>query len=117
MKPDKRKNWSYNGCNVFPIDCYNIGTNWGKSAEPIRFRTAYKSRYWRIDFPDDSHVHVETKQDAVEYINLYLSKITKQYKIVGIRKRSWKKPFAVFLKGWNNKAIEVTERPKDYKRW
>ena len=68
MKPDKRKIWEYKNCKIIPIDCQP--PIWGKCGEPIDFgRGIVRNRYWRIYFPDESWIHVGTKQDAREYID------------------------------------------------
>jgi len=67
MKADIRRNWEYRGCKVNRVDCQH--PTWGKCCEPIRFRIAYRNRYWRINFPDKTWVHVEFKADARSYID------------------------------------------------
>ena len=72
MKADTRKIWTYKGCKIIPVDCQH--PMWGKCAEPIRFRLAYRNRYWRIEFPDQSWVTVEFKADARDYIDNNIDK-------------------------------------------
>lgn len=70
---DKRLNWEYKGCKIIPIACHRDSA-WGKEAEPIDFGFGMRSRYWRIDFPDETHVHVDTKADCRNYIDTRIGK-------------------------------------------
>ena len=65
---DNRLVWEYKGCKVSPVACYR-DTNWGKEAEPIDFGRGMRSRYWRIDFPNDTWIHAATKSDCRDYID------------------------------------------------
>jgi hypothetical protein len=68
MKPDRRKNWTYKGCKIVPVHCY---CNWGQCGTPKDFGDGiYRTRYWRIDFPDKSWVHVATKQAVRDYVDV-----------------------------------------------
>jgi hypothetical protein len=64
---DKRYLWSYKGCEIIPVACHRYA-NWGKEAKEIDFGHGSKSRYWRIEFPDKSWVHAETKEECRKYI-------------------------------------------------
>jgi hypothetical protein len=67
MKADKRNIWTHTGCEVVPVSCYH--PTWGKAATEIDFGHGPRSRYWKINFPDGTHIHVETKADARRYID------------------------------------------------
>lgn len=74
MNADRRLSWEYRGCKVIPVNCQHPNLclyclSWGCCAEPIRFRLAYRNRYWRIIFPNKTWVYVEFKADAVDYID------------------------------------------------
>ncbi len=64
---DKRLNWEYDGCEIVPINCFHPTR--GKVAEPIFFGKIVRSQYWRIDFPDESWIHVDTKAECRKYID------------------------------------------------
>jgi len=68
MTTDKRLNWEYKGCKIVPIACHR-DSDWGKEIEPINFGFRTLSRYWRIDFPDETWVHVDTKPECRNYID------------------------------------------------
>ena len=63
MQVFTRKTWWYKGCKIVPIN----------EGFPRRFRLAYRKVYWRIDFPNQTWIHVEFKQDARDYIAKYLA--------------------------------------------
>ncbi len=71
--PDKRLNWEYKRCKIVPVACYR-DSNWGKEAEPIDFGSGPRSRYWRIDFPDGTWVHVATISECRDYIDKHVEK-------------------------------------------
>ncbi len=66
MSEDKRLNWEYRECKINPVHCY---CSWGQCATPIDFGNAYRTRYWLINFPDDTWIHCGTKAECREYID------------------------------------------------
>lgn len=60
---DKRLNWEYRNCKIFPVACYRNVTR-GKNAEPIDFGSGPRTQYWRIEFPHMTWVHVDTKAEC-----------------------------------------------------
>jgi len=61
MKPDTRQPWTHLGQTITPQGLT-------PTTQPIRFRSRYQSRWWRIDFTDGTWVNVGTKTDAIRYI-------------------------------------------------
>lgn len=59
---DKRYPWFYKGCKIIPVTCSKHKGEW------IDFGYGFRSRYWRIDFPDKTWVHVATKEECRKYI-------------------------------------------------
>lgn len=51
-----RRPWTYENCEILPIDCSTRG------GQPKEF-------YWRINFPDKSWFHTPTKRSARDYID------------------------------------------------
>lgn len=62
MKADKRNQWTYKGCEIVPVDCQH--PTWGKCGEPVYFTTAFRNRFWRVEFRNKTWTHVEFKSDA-----------------------------------------------------
>lgn len=73
MITDKRLNWEYKKCKIVPVACYR-DSNWGKEAEPIDFGFGMRHRYWRINFPDETWIHVETKKECRKYVDKCIDK-------------------------------------------
>ena len=70
---DKRLNWLYEGCEIVPVACHRY-SNWGKEAEPTDFGFGMRSRYWRINFPDKTWIHVANKMECRNYIDKCIAK-------------------------------------------
>ena len=74
MTTDKRLNWEYKGCKIVPISCCR-DSNWKKTGWcPIDFGFGLRSRYWRINFPDETWIHAATKSECREYIDKTIGK-------------------------------------------
>lgn len=66
MAADIRLIWKYKDCTIVPIAC-----NGSKEAEEIEIDFGFgpRSRYWRIDFPDETYIHAPTKAECRTYID------------------------------------------------
>lgn len=63
---DGRQSWKYRGCRIAPET--------GKSryfglVQGVHGRIMYRTRYWRVNFPDGTWTFCGTKVDARDYIN------------------------------------------------
>lgn len=57
----ENEKFDWRGCEVVPID---------NPANPIDFGYGPVSSYWRINFPDQSWIHVPNRESAIVYIDV-----------------------------------------------